>query len=390
MKKGIVGFVALLACCLFVGATAAQAITPEDKCEAKKLKEAGKYGFCRLKAESKGVKRGESPDFSKCDEKYSLKWQKAETKAGLGVCPSEGDEVAIQAFIAQHTDDIATALAGEPLPNCPGDLASCQSDLTTCDGDLTTCTGDLGTCNGNLTTCNSDLGTCNSDLTTCNGDLATCSNDLDDCQNPPCGDNEAGSGEQCDGTDLDGATCETLGFAGGVLSCGDGCVFDTAGCWAARFVDNADGTITDNVSGLMWEKKDSDPGSTHYLGPCNSGPDWFRALEFAARLNGDWNGSGTDPGFAGYADWRVPTVGELQTLLLEPYPCSVTPCIDSIFGPTAGSDCAGFYWSSTSSVSLYALRVGFGPLNKNGGGNINGDCKTCTGAYVRAVRNAPH
>jgi hypothetical protein len=40
---------------------------------------------------------------------------------------------------------------------------------------------------------------------------------------------------------------------GGVLSCGDGCDFDTSGCWAARFVDNADGTITDNVSGLMWE-----------------------------------------------------------------------------------------------------------------------------------------
>ena len=36
-------------------------------------------------------------------------------------------------------------------------------------------------------------------------------------------------GEQCDGADLGGNDCTTLGFGGGTLAC-DGCSFDTTGC----------------------------------------------------------------------------------------------------------------------------------------------------------------
>ena len=32
-----------------------------------------------------------------------------------------------------------------------------------------------------------------------------------------------------------------------------------------RFTDNGDGTISDAVSGLMWEQKDAIPGSIHYM-----------------------------------------------------------------------------------------------------------------------------
>ena len=42
---------------LGLSATNAHAIDPDDKCESSKLTEAGKYGFCRLKAERKGVKK---------------------------------------------------------------------------------------------------------------------------------------------------------------------------------------------------------------------------------------------------------------------------------------------------------------------------------------------
>ena len=47
-----------------------------------------------------------------------------------------------------------------------------------------------------------------------------------------CGDGvvHAEHGEQCDGEILDGVTCEDLGFAGGTLSCGDDCRYDTSGC----------------------------------------------------------------------------------------------------------------------------------------------------------------
>ncbi len=43
--------------------TSAQAVDLDVKCEADKLKKTGKYGFCRLKAESKAVKKGEAPDY---------------------------------------------------------------------------------------------------------------------------------------------------------------------------------------------------------------------------------------------------------------------------------------------------------------------------------------
>ncbi len=40
----------------------------------------------------------------------------------------------------------------------------------------------------------------------------------------------------------------------------------------------------------------------------------------------------------------MPTIYELQTILLEANPCTTSPCIDeTLFGPTA----ADYYWSST-------------------------------------------
>jgi hypothetical protein len=65
----------------------AAGLTATERCEAGKLKVAGKYGFCRLKAESKAAKTGGVPDYSKCDQKYAKKWQVIETKGG-GMCPS--------------------------------------------------------------------------------------------------------------------------------------------------------------------------------------------------------------------------------------------------------------------------------------------------------------
>jgi hypothetical protein len=37
---------------------------------------------------------------------------------------------------------------------------------------------------------------------------------------------------------------------------------------------------------------------------------------------------------------------ELETILLAPFSCGTSPCIDPIFGPTA----AFFYWSATTSA----------------------------------------
>ena len=46
-----------------------------------------------------------------------------------------------------------------------------------------------------------------------------------------CGNNVAEAGEQCDGSDLGGFTCNSLGFIkGGKLRCAANCVFDVSGC----------------------------------------------------------------------------------------------------------------------------------------------------------------
>lgn len=62
------------------------------------------------------------------------------------------------------------------------------------------------------------------------------------------------------------------------------------------FVDNADGTITDRATGLMWDKGGS--SSTLYI---------WKAEKYVSRLNKDR--------FLGYNDWRIPTLEELCSLM---------------------------------------------------------------------------
>lgn len=50
---------------------------------------------------------------------------------------------------------------------------------------------------------------------------------------PGCGDGVIGSGEQCDGSNLGGATCSSRGFSGGTLSCNTNCTFNTSACTTA-------------------------------------------------------------------------------------------------------------------------------------------------------------
>src|SRR5262249_40370751 len=135
--------IALLLAGTVLGGTAAQ------NCESGKNKEAGKYGYCRQKAEAKFALTGDAAARTaaqtRCGTTYGTKWPVIEIKGG-GMCPSSGDQAAIQQYLETATTDVATALAGGTLPDCPSDLATCQTDLTTTQGELTTCQGDLATC----------------------------------------------------------------------------------------------------------------------------------------------------------------------------------------------------------------------------------------------------
>ncbi len=58
-----------------------------------------------------------------------------------------------------------------------------------------------------------------------------CAYDDSDCT--LCGDGTVNDvGEECDGADLRGSSCEARGFAGGTLTCSASCTFDESGCQA--------------------------------------------------------------------------------------------------------------------------------------------------------------
>src|SRR5579872_2888683 len=116
-----------------------------------------------------------------------------------------------------------------------------------------------------------------------------------------------------------------------------------------RFVDNGDGTVTDNMTGLMWEQKS--PGGTgdvHDLFASYSwsisppAPDGTLFFSFLNQLNG--LGEGPIPSssscFAGYCDWRIPSIGELRAIVAPPLPgqqVCTSPCLDPTFGPAQGT-----------------------------------------------------
>lgn len=64
-----------------------------------------------------------------------------------------------------------------------------------------------------------------------------------------------------------------------------------------RFTDHGDGTVTDNLTGLMWTKDGNVMKST-----------WQHDLDYVAGMN-----AGINPNY-GYSDWRLPNLKELQSV----------------------------------------------------------------------------
>jgi hypothetical protein len=114
---------------LSVLAPAVWAASPGQKCEAGKLKTAGKYGYCRLNAESKAIKTGAAPDYSKCDTKFLDKYQLTEDKAG-GECTTTGDLADMQGRIINDAAAIAASLTGlRFVDNGNGTVSDTQTGL---------------------------------------------------------------------------------------------------------------------------------------------------------------------------------------------------------------------------------------------------------------------
>ena len=115
------------------------------------------------------------------------------------------------------------------------------------------------------------------------------------------------------------------------------------------FQDNNDGTITDKATGLMWMQSDNGEAIS-----------WEGAMEYAENFE-----------FAGYADWRLPNVKELQSIVDYTRSPATTnsPAIDPMFSCSkiideGGNDNYPFYWSSTTHENMVsgsnAAYVAFG------------------------------
>jgi len=117
---------------------------------------------------------------------------------------------------------------------------------------------------------------------------------------------------------------------------------------AQQCVDNGNGTVTDNGTGLMWQKETAGP------------MDWNAAMSYAAGLN-----------LGGKTGWRLPTKKELIGLYNSP--CKSRMTVEWFY-----------YWSSTTyayDTAGFAWFVGFHR-------GYDGHAGKSFSYYVRAVRAA--
>jgi hypothetical protein len=268
------------------------------------------------------------------------------------------------AAVAAIMFSAGVALAGQAAPVC-GDVNDSSSINTTdallvlkksvdqpitlkCsayDLQLASYAAALTATNANLSTCNASLNDCNSDLSATDAQLITCKNALA-------------------GVCIPNASADP------------------------RFVDNADGTVTDKTTCLMWEKKNGVGGGQDFDNPhdVDNGYQWSSTgtaadgsafTDFLVKLNapaGAGSSSATGPTvtgcFAQHCDWRLPTIEELHGI---PWPAL----------PAFLPDYAGLYWSA----STHAGDPANAWYRDTAGASVDFDGKLGTIA-ARAVRRA--
>jgi hypothetical protein len=112
-----------------------------------------------------------------------------------------------------------------------------------------------------------------------------------------------------------------------------------------RFTDHGNGTVTDNLTGLMWVKE------PHGLDGNSGGQTWNNAIDFCNGLN-----------YAGHSDWRLPNVRELHSLI--DYERSLPPLPSG--HPFTGVQ-SDRYWSSSTlkvlTASAWSVTLHYGTVD---------------------------
>lgn len=103
------------------------------------------------------------------------------------------------------------------------------------------------------------------------------------------------------------------------------CALQSAAAGAAFFTDNGNGTVTDRLTGLVWQKEDD-----------NTTRNWTDAGTYCSSLT-----------LGGLSGWRLPSKDELMSIIDYSIP-SPGPTINKIYFPNTNAD---YYWSSTTYAS---------------------------------------
>ncbi len=119
---------------------------------------------------------------------------------------------------------------------------------------------------------------------------------------------------------------------------------------ANDFIDNRDGTINDQTTGLMWQGSDS--AETF---------NWEEALDYCVNLD-----------YAGYQDWRLPNAKELHSIVdySRSPQTSNSAAIAPIFDVT---ETESWYWTNTTHLDTGvrdAVYIAFGQAYGLPGGNL--------------------
>ena len=164
------------------------------------------------------------------------------------------------------------------------------------------------------------------------------------------------------------------------------------------FRDNGDGTVTDDSTGLMWEKKIEHPTGPDDVHNVNYGYSWSRSGDRSEVTGTEPDGTAftmflrilNESRFAGHSDWRLPTREELLSIV----DASRWARINEVFGPTKANWSPTpmcYYWTADTRTDLpgnlhNAWAVNFGSVDAARGfpevqsGNKVGE------SSVRAVR----
>jgi hypothetical protein len=148
----------------------------------------------------------------------------------------------------------------------------------------------------------------------------------------------------------------------------DGCLQEGVPSPSPRFTDHGNGTVTDNLTGLMWTKN---------ADACSGTKSWTDAMDCVASQY-------VSPCYAGYCDWVLPNIRQLQSLVdfgrnnpalpgghpftyvqLSPYWSSTTSVDSAEYAwLLVTNNGTAYYGSKTNGAFVWLVRGGYDFLGK--------------------------